>query len=85
MVLVTRINQVSAVDDRLQEEQERREAKEQEMKNLERKLVELLVAQQKKLLAILQEASNSSKNSEIIDEADPEPSPRGFQPPQPLS
>ena len=45
-----------------------RENKEDEMKALERRLVELLVSQQKKLLAILQEAANASR---AVDEATP--------------
>ena len=59
---------LSETDSRLTRLNEARESKEDEMKALERRLVELLVSQQKKLLAILQEAANASR---AIDDSTP--------------
>jgi len=61
---------LSQLDTALQNLNDEREAKEDEMKALERRLVELLVSQQKKLLGILQEAATTPKE---VDERDPGP------------
>ena len=61
-------NALSETDARLQRLNDARERKEDDMKELERRLVELLVSQQKKLLAILQEAAHTTRE---LDERTP--------------
>lgn len=61
-------NALSETDARLQRLNDARERKEDDMKELERRLVELLVSQQKKLLAILQEAAHATQE---LDERTP--------------
>ena len=71
MLLLGVENQRTALgetDKKLQALNEARENKEDEMKALERRLVELLVSQQKKLLAILQEAADAPR---AVDEHTP--------------
>lgn len=60
---------ISQVDATIAKFNDDREAKEDEIKALERRLVELLVTQQKKLLAILQEAAK--QNRTIVDDHSP--------------
>ena len=61
-------NALSETDARLQRLNDARERKEDDMKELERRLVELLVSQQKMLLAILQEAAHTTRE---LDERTP--------------
>ena len=55
--------QLSGVDEKLLELNDARQMKEDEMKDLERNLVEVMVEQQKKLLKILTAARVTSKKS----------------------
>mmetsp|Transcript_23629 Transcript_23629/g.30732 ORF Transcript_23629/g.30732 Transcript_23629/m.30732 type:complete len:88 (+) Transcript_23629:2-265(+) len=59
---------LSELDNEIATLSDEREAKEDEIKLLERELVELLVTQQKKLLAILQEAASAPREI-ILDES----------------
>ena len=56
---------MARVEKKLQQIDDARQDKEDEMKELERNLVQLLVEQQKKLLAVLQTSkTNTRKNSQ---------------------